>query len=294
MQKTSTPASQTSLLQSLDISHFDKDIRLMTAKELKANFAATSSGRILLSKLIKNIIWQAYEKIKEGSEPPIEGNIRTFWYLWVKPVLSHFSSDDKAKTDPYDVVTQNFSQLVLDQKLFSYQDFDFTDENWENRRIGTSKPNILIFAEKTGWIRFLRDLNQELGTSVVALGGAPSALSSEYTAKHILQVLPSSKTPLKLIGIVDFDPSGHIIAQAFQNQLASCGLAASSLDLLIDPKNYSKKEIEVFKFPLPKSEKTKLDLWLKQTGGIDGQPFGLESESMPRNRLKSLITKLIE
>lgn len=223
MQKISTPTNQTPLLESLDISHFDKDIRLMTAKELKANFAATSSGRILLSKLIKNIIWQAYERIKEGSEPPIEGNIRTFWYLWVKPALSHFSSDNKAKTDPYDVLTQNFSQLVLEHKVFSYQDFDFTDENWENRRIGTSKPNILIFAEKTGWIRFLRDLNQELGVSVVALGGAPSALSSEYTAKHILQVLPSSKTPLKLIGIVDFDPSGHIIAQAFQNSLLLVG-----------------------------------------------------------------------
>lgn len=282
-----------SKLTALDILHFDKDIRLMSQKELKTNFAAASSGRILLSKLIKNIIWQAYQRIQQGSEPPIEGNIRTFWYLWVKPVLSRFSSDNDAKTDPYDVLTQHFSQMVLTHKLFAYKDFDFTDENWENRRVGITRPDILVFAEKTGWIRFLRELNQEFDCSIIALGGAPSALSSEYTANHIFKSLPSPETPLKLFGIVDFDPSGHIIAQAFQNQLASCGLDKSNLTLLIDPKRYSKKEIEIFKFPLPKTQKTKLASWLKQTGGIDGLPFGLESESMPKHRLKSLITQLI-
>ena len=44
------------------------------------HFAAERSGRILLAPLIKNIIWQAYERIRDGTEPPIGGNIRTFFH----------------------------------------------------------------------------------------------------------------------------------------------------------------------------------------------------------------------
>ena len=287
--------SQNALIQSLDISHFDKNIRLMTAKELKANFAATSSGRILLTKLIKNIIWQAYERIKDGSEPAIEGNIRTFWYLWVKPVLSHFSSAHKAKTDPYDVLTQIFSQLVLDHKLFNYSDFDFTDERWENRRIGTTRPEVLVFAEKTGAIRFLRELHEQLGVSILALGGQPGALSSEYTARDIIAAL-TGQTKIRLIGIVDYDPSGDIIAQAFKSHLAAVGLTNISMTTdLIHPKNYSLEEIEMFRFPIPKGkgESTKLVKWLEKTGGINGEAYGLEAESMPRERLRALINNLV-
>jgi hypothetical protein len=281
------------LLESEGISHFDKDLRRMKTDELVANFGAVSSGRVLVAKVIKNVIWQAYERISSKAEPPIEGNIRTFWYQWVKPVLAHFSDEDDAKTDPYDTMTDLFARMVLDLKLFRYADFDFTDENWENRRIGTTRPGVLIFAEKTGWIRFLRTLYDEFGVSIIALGGAPSALSSEYTATHIQEALKSNK-PIQLIGVVDYDPSGDIIASAFQAQLAASGLASSALTTLIHPKHYTRDEIDTFKFPLPKGERTKLDQWMKKTGGIDGKPYGLESESMPRDRLKSLIRDLIE
>src|SRR5438876_10619638 len=100
--------------------HFDKDLRMMNRKELAVHFAAERSGRILLAPLIKNIIWQAYERIRDGTEPPIGGNIRTFWYLWVKPVLSHIGKDAETKTDPYDTMIKAFTEMVLDLKLFHY------------------------------------------------------------------------------------------------------------------------------------------------------------------------------
>ena len=74
-------------LEALGIRHFDQDIRTMSRADLFGYFASDRSERVLVAKLIKNIIWQAYEKIQAGTEPPITGNIRTFWYLWVKPVL---------------------------------------------------------------------------------------------------------------------------------------------------------------------------------------------------------------
>jgi hypothetical protein len=189
-------------------------------------------------------------------------------------------------------MTDLFAQMVLELQLFSYADFDFTDENWENRRIGTTRPEILVFAEKTGWIRFLRSLYEEFGVSVLALGGAPSALTSEYTAKHIKEAIRGEGS-INLIGVVDYDPAGHIIANAFQQQLAAAGLPSSKLTLMIHPRHYTKEEIDIFKFSLPKGEKTKLDQWLEKTGGIDGKAYGLESESMPRERLRKLISELI-
>jgi hypothetical protein len=220
------------------------------------------------------------------------GNIRTFWYLWVKPVLAHIEEDANAKTDPYDVMIRLFAEMVLDLKLFRYSDFDFTDENWENRRIGPTRPEVLVFAEKSGWIRFLRELHEELGVSILALGGAPSALTSEYTARDVKVALKGNQA-MKLIRIVDYDPSGDIIANAFKDQLAATGLPSSSLTTVINPRHYSEEEIEIFRFPLPKKEQTKLTQWLKRTGGIDGKAYGLESESMPRERLMELIRELV-
>jgi hypothetical protein len=280
------------ILKAEKIYHIDKDIRLMTREELSEYFAADSSGRILLAKLIKNTIWQAYEKIRSGEETPISGNIRTFWYLWIKPVLAHIPDDDEVKTDPYDTMLKAFTRMIMDLKLFRYADFDFTDENWENRRIGTRRPEVLIFSEKTGWIRFLRDMYDGFGVSILALGGAPSALTSEYTAEHLKYVI-SEEQAVQLIGIVDYDPSGDLIASAFKDQLAATGLPNTTLKNTILPEHYLPEEIELFKYPVTEKQKTKNNNWLKKTGGINGELYGLESESMPRERLRTLIEQLI-
>ena len=271
---------------------FDRDIRTLGREELAPHFASKSSGRILLAHLIKSVIWQAYERIKAGTEPTVQGNLRTFWYQWVKPVLSHIPDDDHAATDPYDLMLRAFVEMVLEQKLFRYADFDFTDENWENRRIGGSKPGVLVFAEKRGWIRFLVKLYEELGVSVLALGGAPSALTSEYTAYYIGKELGWGEE-VKLIGIVDYDPSGDMIAGSFREQLGAVGLASSGLSSLIHPRHYSQGELDVFKYPLPERQVTKTARWLEKTGGIEGKAYGLESESMPRQRLRGLIEELV-
>lgn len=290
--KTKPRAIDKAILVSEGIRRFDKDIRHMTGRELERNFSAESSGRVVLTLVMKNIIWQVYERINAGLHPPITGNLRSFWYLWVKPVLSHIPVGFDPKTDPYDVMLRMFTRLILDLKLFRYSDFDFTDENWENRRIGTSRPGVLVFSEKRGWIRFLRDLHEELGVSILALGGSPSALTSEYTVRDITSALKDG-SPIRLIGIVDYDPAGDIIAHSFQNQLGAAGFLKSKLLTVVRPKYYTQDELKVFRFPLPKKEQTKLSEWMKRTGGINGKPYGLEAESMPREKIKSLIHKWI-
>jgi hypothetical protein len=137
------------ILEKEGIKHYDKDIRMMTLKELKTSFGAASSGNILVSKAIKNIIWQVYERVKVGQEL-VEGNVRSFWYVYVKPVIGKIGALNDA-TDPYDEMIDLFIEFVQHYGLFKYRDFGFDDDSWENRRIWKKYPNVIIFSEKTGY-----------------------------------------------------------------------------------------------------------------------------------------------
>ena len=276
-----------STLSELGIVELEADIRTLSRAELAPHFASRRSGRIVLTRLLRSVVWQARERIASGIEPPVRGNLRTFWYRFVKPVLAHIPDDDQARKDPYDVMLRVFAELVLDAHLVSYRDFDFTDENWENRRIGKDLPDTILFAEKTGWVRWLREAHERFSVTTLALGGAPSALTSEYTLWALREQadLDPERHSLRLIGLVDYDPSGWIIAHSFQNQLAKLGWPDSTLETLIDPADYSAEELEMFVFELPKKQQTKTAKWLEKTGGIGGKPLGLEAESQPYDRL---------
>lgn len=307
-------------LDKLGIILFEKDPRTLTRDELAGLFGAASSGRIIIRKLVRSLIWHVHQGIGSGELDPIESNIRSFWYSWFKPIHSHMNPDDVSeKANLYQALTEEFTRLVLDEKLMRYTDFDFTDENFENRRIGTKRPHVLVFAEKRGAIRLLRRINRLTGCSTLALGGNPSALTSEYTARDIRKALvklrpplislppnidlpdipeppqpaPAEPPPIHLIGIVDYDPAGHIIADAFRHHLEQTGLQVASVLSIIEPKHYAPDQIAIFKFNLPKRNKSRNKAWMKRTGGIDGQPFGLEVESLPMSKIQSLVIEAV-
>ena len=277
----------------MGIVRFTEDIQTFSREQLTQAFAAQSSGRIILTRLFRSIIWQVLERIRSGQLLPFPGNLRSFWYRHLKPVLARIPDDDEAKTDPYDTMLSVFTELVMEEKLCRYAEFDFTDENWEHRRLGTERPHILLFAEKRGWMRFLKRAHERWGVSVLALGGAPSALTSEYTATHLQPLLPPDTT-VQLVGIVDYNPAGWVIAQAFQDQLAQTGLPQTQLHTLIHPRHYTADTIALSRIPLHGPKHTLQARWLAETGGIHGEMWGLESESMPPDILLRLIQHQVE
>lgn len=257
------------------------DLRFLSRHQLHKRFAS-NTGRIKIQTLMKAALIQLHERIVSGKEPPIRGNVRTIWYRYIKPILSHLDDEDQVKSDPYNLMIRAFSDLAQEGKV-RYMDFGLVDQNWENRRIGERHPNVIVFSEKAGWVYFLRQVHERHSVSTIALGGMPSVLSSEYTAAHTLKALDETGLvgePVHLIGIVDWDPSGELVAQTFQRQLARCGLGDSTLDLVVHPRHYTDEERRFFKFPLPKSTRTSNDAWVERTGGVDGGHFGLEAESM--------------
>lgn len=284
-------------LKRLHIVRFRGDMRRLPIEEVLAPFRSARSGRLVMTRLVRSIIWNAYERIRGGQEGPVEGNIRSFWYRFLKPILSSTLEDERYGQHPYDVLTYELARMVMDHRLFRYAEFDFTDENWEHRRIGPQHPHVIVYAEKVGWIRFLRRAHETLGVTTLAHGGMPSALSSEYTIDHVREHVRAGArrlAPLHLIGVVDWDPWGASCARAFERQLRAFGALVASHRWVIEPKHYTVEERRTFRVSLPRSHKKQVRDWMAQTGGVDGGRWGLEAESMSWGKAWDITRRLVQ
>ena len=75
-----TPPTTAQRLAAEGIADYPQDLRQLSAEELRRLFAFTSSGKLNATRVIKNLIWQAYTAICDGRRAPIAGNLRSFWY----------------------------------------------------------------------------------------------------------------------------------------------------------------------------------------------------------------------
>lgn len=288
MRKRPSPEEEKAILKREGIQEFGGDIRRFGLERLAKEFGAASSGRIILAKVIKNLIWQAVGQVRAGQISGLDGNLRSFFYTHIKPVMARIPGALEGARDPYDTMLDAFVELVEEYGLISYVELDLDDENYHHRKIGERHPHLIIFAEKVGFFRFLERLHGDLGVTVMALGGTPSVLSSEYLVQALSE-RTDLRGPFVALSITDWDPSGFQIARAQIRQLQSFGIEQVQHEPLIHPRHYTADEIELFRFPLPGQQKTKNRNWLRETGGIDGELFGLESDSMPRQRLRELV-----
>ena len=274
------------ILEQEGIQEFKDDIRTFSKKKLLNFFSASSSGKAKAALIIKNQIWQTFQWIQNGKHPLIEGNLRSYWYSHLKPTLARV--DLLSAHDHYQTMLEIFVELVKTHKLFRYSDFGFDDEHWENRRIATKLFNVILFAEKAGWLRTLKEFHENYGMNIVVLGGTPSLLSTEYFVQHLSQVA-SLDQKFYLISAVDYDPAGAIIEGAFIEQLQSQGIQKIEIIPAVSLEQYTQEEIDLFKFPIPEKQATKTKKWLDATNGIQGKPFGLEADSLPRERYKQIV-----
>lgn len=310
-------AKQKTFLESHGIRDFQEKLCFLSADKLKALFHHDSSGSVYLQVLLYNLIWQAFTEIKSGKRDPIKGNIRKFWYSDVKTPLARLGlfqkeftlleevDDDEdllsreARVSTafylYDQMTKAFDDFVV-HRIFRFIDFGFMDEYGYLRFIGTSRPTIIFAAEKRGFLPFSQELHRDFGITTTCLGGQPKLLSTEYFTDDLKESI-SSKDVL-ILACVDYDPSGLIIAEQFQKQLSFFGVQASNDIQLITKDILTPEEIENYKYPLPANSETRKkinDDWVKKTGGINGEPYGFESDVVPderiRERVKSALSK---
>ena len=284
---------QKKALKKLKVRLFRTDMRTFGYRRIKKEFSTQKGNRIVKARLIRCIIYQAATWMQRGKVPKVEGNLRSLYYQWVKPVFSKIPGGLEGKFDPYLEMLDVMELFIAKMKLFKYRDLDLIDPSWENRWYSDGRnPHILVYAEKDGFIRVLQEVNEKYGVTTVALGGYPSHMSSEYLIEQMNKKIGELE-PLILLNIVDYDPSGHSIQKSFQKQLQNQGVEIKDSIPLILPKHYTTEQIRIFKFPIPSEYPKRVENWMKQTNGIRGKPWGLEADSMAKSQLRPLLHEKI-
>jgi len=274
--------------------YYEETIHLQPKEWLIKEFGPGKEYPINVSRLIKNIIWQARTRIIQNNQPPIEGLIRSFWYTHIKPVLARTNSLNK-KVDQYSQVIQMFVRLIQYCDLMRYKDIGFIDDNQNDRKIGINN-HIILFAEKAGHYPLLQRIAQNTEVTILSLGGQPSLLSAEYFVDEMKAQKIDVRKSFYTFSLVDYDTSGWIIKDAFLNDLRFFGLKHLQHKDLILLEIFTQEEIELNKYPLPISPEmeAKNRKWLKESGGINGELYGLEADAAPAKKITELFTSEIK
>jgi len=261
---------------------------------LRVRARLTSSGKINATRVITNLIWQAYTAIRAGQRPAIAGNLQSFWYTDIKPVLSRLDVPVEGRRAT-ELVYDAFGELVTRHHLFHYRDLGFLDEGAQTRAVGQTNGTCILFAEKDGRFALVREMAQAYDATGLALGGFPSSLATEYLL-HALQqagvlggTRPVEPPALQLFAVVDYDPSGYWIAHEFAAQLQAFGIRKVTVHPLIRPARLSAEQVALGRYALPKGSKT--TNWLRATGGIDGEPYGLEADAFPPETIRAAFVE---
>ena len=286
-------------LQRLKIIELDEQIFSMSKERLLDVFKRPNAG-LNDTRLLKSLIWQDYTKITSGALAPIHGNIRSYWYDRAKPVFSRVGATKINRL--YNVMIREFAVMVLSYRLFNYRDWGFSAQRASSRQLGTTDlRHIFLVAEKFGQFQFLQDMAWAYGVTIIALGGQPSALNTEYFLRDLSQAGLDLSRDTPLLTVVDFDPSGSFIAESFIYQLKRMGYTGqlNRVDL-VHPSRMTTKQIREnrFKLPTSKGQRKKLVRWLAWTnGGLQpygfGRSFGIEADSMSHTQLTSAFLEAL-
>jgi hypothetical protein len=253
--------------------------------------------------MMRNIIWQCRERILSGEKPPLKELVRTFWYMYIKPTLSRADSLAE-KTDQYKQLNAQLVYMVKELEVMKYSDIGFRDENQAHRRVG-GNANIIVFSEKLGHQAFLNEIAEKYQVSIIALGGQPGLINSEYFIDDMKKSGINLQRSFYLYSVVDYDTSGWIIRDAFLDNLRFYGIKNIRLIDLVNPDMLTPEEIRYSKYRIrvPANMKKKNKEWLEavEKKGYNNQKFllepekeviyGLEAESISSNRLKEALEK---
>lgn len=296
-------------LRRAGIRHYDEPIHDQPGEWLIKHFSeGADEYPVNVARLMRNIVWQQREQIIKKEKPPLKELIRTFWYMYIKPTLSRANALAE-KADQYAQLIDNIVFMVKELKLLRYKDIGFRDDNQAHRKVGANA-NIILFSEKLGHQNFLSDISNKYNVSILALGGQPSVLNSEYFVDTLKKIKINLQRSFYLFSIVDYDPSGWIIKDAFVNNLKFYGITHTRVIDLINPDMLTAEEVKLarYKIPVTKVMRAKNKAWLKEAHRRDYKNqkyleiktkkgkkilYGLEAESISSKRLTKKLEEVM-
>ncbi len=260
------------------------------------------------SEVIRALLMAEVTAIRAGARRE-ERTMRGLWYSLVKPSLSRAGLLNKKtagdKDTPWDDLLSKYLAELVRAGETSYNELAIVDGSRQRRPagevaaavahvelVGPHYPWVILFTEKDTIWPVLRNLAMLYGVSAISGGGQPSNACTDNTVKAILQA-DGYRGELVVLTLTDFDPAGYSIARAqvTQVQEAAGGDPVHHERLGLEPGQLTAAELAANVYT-PKDKG--LELWLEETGGIDGRPLGLELDALPLSRLRRMFAEGIE
>lgn len=291
--------SQDEILKKLGIKHYEKNILKMSNAELLKEFGKSAKS-LNKSLFIKNVIWQTYEVLKTGEKPFDIGNIRSFWY-YIKDTMDRVGANKKGDGS---ILVSNMFVIMVKTGLFKYRDFGFDDDDKGNRWHAKKHPNIILFAEKTSYTDLMQEVNRDFDITTIATGGQSSYLSTEYFVDELRERNIDLSQEFVVFSLVDFDPSGDIIATNFVDNLIDNGIKNirtfsgtfykffKRKDLIIPENMTEEQRNKVYRLPLKIRKSGLAAKWASKTGGVNGKKnilFGIETIVMSKAQIMQVF-----
>ncbi len=291
--------NQEEILKKLGIKHYEKNILKMLNAELLKEFGKSAKS-LNKSLFIKNVIWQTYERLKAGEKPFDIGNIRSFWY-YIKDTMDRVGANKKGDGS---LIVSNMLMVMVKAGLFKYRDFGFDDDDKGNRWHAKKHPNIILFAEKTSYTDLMQEVNRDFDITTVATGGQSSYLSIEYLVDELRERQVDLSEEFVIFSIVDFDPSGDIIATNFIENLMDNGIKNirtfpgtfyklfKRKDIVLPEHMTEEQRNKVYRLPLNVRKSGLAAKWAARTGGINGKKnilYGIETIVMPKAQIMQVF-----
>lgn len=260
------------------------------------------------SRLIYTFIWQCWLMIIAHELMAMMGNLRSFWYkelgpffkkhnLMVKdegpPVRSGYRGVGGREGYILDKMSKAFDQFVL-RGFFKFQgEFQFQDPREAFRIIGRKNPRFVFFTEKEGLFWFCEKVAKELGITAIASHGEPGLLTMEYFADELKRRKVKN---IVLACLTDYDPWGYNIARSFAEKLQEpvFGFNVTFTNLtrikeIFDPLVVEEKKRDLSKVNVSKKKQVKD--WMAETGGIDGEAYGMHVDNADFDKVWKAVVK---
>jgi hypothetical protein len=228
--------------------------------------------------LMANLAWQARHYHSLQQDKGYGKDHGAFNYFPLAPALQRagFLRRLRINGPLFKRFEQMLAVFIGKDCLFTFDELGFEDQGQSLRQIGTSRPQVILLAEKGSVGEFCRGLAQRHGLSLFISGGTPKLVAVEFFARALRQVYTG---PVFVIALVDWDPGGHQVATTMRPHLHRYGFQTPpDPGVLLRPETFTPAELDLFPITLhadSPTERAIINNWVERTGGIHGQPRGI-------------------
>lgn len=285
-----------------------RHVKDMTKVSLREYFPEGTNKSFLMRSIIMND--------KEFSTVNYQRSLRSMWYSTVKPTLDKLGLlTDEDQTEEgltkWDAVLSRYVADLLRRGYLTYQSLHILDNSrqrsnpsnlyevdnlsvYGNQVTVAPYSNIIIATEKDTVFNIIKNIASLFGCSCISSKGQNSLGAME----DLVRGMRGRFDEIFILTMTDYDPAGYYIAEALKTQVNDLvtaldmrGVRTHIKRIGITPDQLSDELVEANKYsPKPAN----LEKWLELTGGINGEPKGLELDALEPSQIREIFVENIQ